>query len=184
MFWKTGAKRPAESTNTPTWQDNVVIRLADEEDLPALEWEGEFTHFRRVYADAYQRMMRGYSLIWVAELPQTGLIGQVFIQLVCDRPELADGANRAYLYSFRVRPAYRSMGIGSHVMDVVEEDLRHRGFHYVTLNVARDNPRAQQLYVRRGYRVVAPEPGVWSYPDSKGVWHQVNEPAWRMEKGL
>jgi ribosomal protein S18 acetylase RimI-like enzyme len=62
--------------------------------------------------------------------------------------------------------------------------LRQREFRYITLNVARDNPRAQQLYVRRGYYVVAPEPGIWSYPDEKGVWHRVEEPAWRMEKML
>ena len=38
--------------------------------------------------------------------------------------------------------------------------------------------------VRRGYYVVAPEPGIWSYPDEKGVWHRVEEPAWRMEKKI
>ena len=162
----------------------VIVRPITEEDLPELEWDGEFTHFRRVFAEAYHRMQRGYTLMWAAELPGAGIIGQVFIQFVCDRPELADGVERAYLYSFRVRSHYRSQGIGSRVMDVVEEDLRRRGFHYVTLNVARDNPRAQHLYLRRGYHVTAPEPGIWSYPDHLGVWHQVVEPAWRMEKEL
>ncbi len=149
-----------------------------------MEWDGEYRHFRRVYAEAYQRQNRGYTVLWVAELPGAGLIGQVFIQLVCDRPELADGSERAYLYSFRVRDRFRSHGLGSLIMDVVEDDLRDRGFQYVTLNVARDNTRAQRLYLRRGYHVVAPEPGTWSYPDEKGVWHQVEEPAWRMEKVL
>ncbi len=166
------------------WVNQVIIRPVTAEDLPGMEWDGEYRHFRRVYAEAYQRMNRGYSVLWVADLPGTGLIGQVFIQLVCDRPELADGSERAYLYSFRVRGAFRSQGLGSLIMDVVEDDLRERGFQYVTLNVARDNPRAQRLYLRRGYHVVAPEPGIWSYPDEKGVWHQVEEPAWRMEKVL
>ncbi len=166
------------------WINQVIIRPVTEEDLPGMEWDGEYRHFRRVYAEAYQRMNRGYSVLWVADLPGTGLIGQVFIQLFCDRPELADGSERAYLYSFRVRSAFRSYGLGSLIMDVVEDDLRERGFQYVTLNVARDNPGAQRLYLRRGYRVVAPEAGIWSYPDEKGVWHQVEEPAWRMEKVL
>ncbi len=166
------------------WLDQVIVRQVTESDLPAMEWDGEYTHFRRVYAEAYQRMRRGYTILWVADLPGTGLIGQVFIQLICDRPELADGDERAYLYSFRVRDVFRGQGLGSMMMEVVEEDLRQRGFLYITLNVARDNPRAQQLYLRRGYTVVAPEPGVWSYPDEKGVWHQVEEPAWRMEKTL
>jgi ribosomal protein S18 acetylase RimI-like enzyme len=164
--------------------DQVVIRHVVQEDLPAMEWDGEYRHFRRVYADAYKRMTRGDSILWVAELPGSGLVGQVFIQLMCDRPELADGIERAYLYSFRVRKELQGQGIGTRIMDVIENDVMQRGFDYITLNVARDNPRAQKLYVRRGYYVVAPEPGVWSYPDDKGVWHRVEEPAWRMEKRL
>jgi ribosomal protein S18 acetylase RimI-like enzyme len=176
---------PDQAQNSPAaWLNQVIVRIVNEADLPGMEWDGEFTHFRRVYAEAFQRMLRGYTVLWVAELPGFGLVGQVFIQLVCDRAELADGKDRAYLYSFRVRNSFRSHGLGTLIMDVVEDDLRLRGFQYVTLNVARDNPRAQQLYLRRGYRVVAPEPGIWSYPDENGMWHQVEEPAWRMEKVL
>ncbi len=184
MIWKVKPKRPENAEPDKTLAAELIVRHVVFDDLPKMEWEGEYTHFRRVYADAYQRMLRGYSLLWVAELPSTGLIGQVFIQLTCDRHELADGIERAYLYSFRVRPEYRGLGIGTKIMEVVEDDLRERGFYAITLNVARDNTRAQQLYARRGYRVVAPEPGVWSYPDDKGIWHRVEEPAWRMEKVL
>lgn len=175
---QSGSREPV------SWLEGVIVRPVEEEDLPRMEWEGEYRHFRRVYADAFKRMQRGNSVLWVAEFPDFGLAGQVFIQLICDRRELADGIERAYLYSFRVRNAFRGRGLGTRIMDVVEEDLRRRGFRYVTLNVARDNSRAQQLYIRRGYIVVAPEPGIWSYPDEKGVWHQVEEPVWRMEKAL
>ena len=181
--WKFG-KKTKPTKPEPTWLDQVIIRHMLEDDLPAMEWDGEYRHFRRVYRDAYQRMRQGQSILWVAELAPRKLIGQVFIQLFCDRPELADGISRAYLYSFRVRQTYRGCGLGTQIMNVVEDDLRRRGFEYVTLNVARDNPRAQQLYVHRGYYVVAPEPGVWSYPDDQGRWHRVEEPAWRMEKIL
>lgn len=166
------------------WLQKVVIRQAVREDLIGLEWDGEFTHFRRVYADAFHRSQQGLAQIWVADLPDKGIIGQVFIQLICDRHELADGCKRAYLYSFRIRPQYRGSGLGTRVMEIVEDDLRRRGFKSITLNVAKDNLRAQQLYQRRGYKQVAHEPGIWSYPDDKGVWHNVEEPAWRMEKCL
>ncbi|NMB89224.1 MAG: GNAT family N-acetyltransferase [Chloroflexi bacterium] len=166
------------------WLPRVTVRHIQAQDLYALEWEGEFTHFRRVYWEAYQRSRLGSAVLWVAELKPVGIIGQVFIQLVCDRPELANGSSHAYLYSFRVRPEYRNAGLGSYIMDVVEQDLFQRGFHYVTLNVAKDNPQAQRLYERRGYKVVAHEPGYWSYIDEKGRWQSVEEPAWRMEKRL
>ncbi len=166
------------------WLARVQVRQMTAADLPDLEWDGEFSHFRRVYADAYQRMMDGKSVLWVADLPGAGIIGQVFIQLTCDREELADGSCRAYFYSFRIKAAFRNAGLGTRIMQVVETDLIQRGFNYVTLYVARTNDDAQRLYVRHGYRIVAPEPGIWNYPDQYGIWHRVEEPAWRMEKKL
>jgi ribosomal protein S18 acetylase RimI-like enzyme len=171
-------------TSSEKLLQRVRIRLMAEADLQGLEWGGEYAHFRKLYADAYQRYQRGLSVLWVAEMHGIGIIGQVFIQLSCDRLELADGVRRAYLYSFRIKPAYRRLGLGSRIMDVVEEDLRRKGFRTVTLNVAKENADAQRLYRRRGYQVVAHESGIWSYPDQHGVWHQVEEPAWRMEKDI
>ena len=174
----------ASQIKPASWLPDVKIRLVQPEDLRAMEWDGEFRHFRNIYADAYARYLRGLSVLWVAELPNIGLIGQVFIQLRTDRLELADGRERAYLYSFRVKPPYRSGGLGTQILNVVEDDLIQRGFHILTLNVAKDNFRAQELYKRCGYTIVAPEPGIWSYMDPDGVWHRVEEPAWRMEKKL
>ena len=172
------------TTDQAAWLARVQIRHMVKDDLPSLEWNGEFTHFRRVYADAFERFKRGLSVLWVAELPEAGIIGQVFIQLTCDRPELADGTNRAYLYSFRVRPEYRSGGLGTRIMQVVFDDLRQRGFRCLTLNVAKDNPRARKLYERNHFRIVAHEPGRWTFQDEKGGWQTVEEPAWRMERRL
>ncbi|MHC1783357.1 MAG: GNAT family N-acetyltransferase [Anaerolineaceae bacterium] len=168
----------------PSMLDQVIIRLMKREDLPALEWDGMYTHFRQVYDNEFQRFETGASVLWVAEIPEKGLIGQVFIQLTCDRLELADGKTRAYLYSFRVRPEYQSQGVGTYMMEIVEADLVRRGFTTVTLNVAKENERAQRLYIRHDFHITAHEPGRWSYPDEKGEWHTVEEPAWRMEKRL
>lgn len=175
---------PAGSALPPDWLDRVIIREVERSDLPDLEWEGEFIHFRRLFASAFERARLGLSVLWIATLPGEGLIGQVFIQLTCDRPELADGRKRAYLYSFRVRQRYRSQGLGTYMLRHLEDDLIRRGYRSLTLNVAKDNPRARQLYERAGFRVVAHEPGEWSYPDHNGVWQKVIEPAWRMEKSL
>jgi len=171
-----------EAAQLPDWLSRVAIRTATAADLPGLEWGGEFTHFRRLYADAYQRYLNGTALLWVAELGVNGIIGQAFVQFTCDRPELADGRQRAYLYSFRIQPQYRRAGLGSRILGVIEQDIARRGFQFVTLNVAKANVDAQRLYLRHGYRIVAHEPGIWSYPDQYGAWHRVEEPAWRMEK--
>lgn len=163
---------------------DVIIRSVVEEDLPALEWNGEFKHFRLVYANAYARMVEGISRIWIAELADVGLVGQVFLQLVSDRPELADGWQRAYLYAFRIKPPFRNQGLGSKMVRFVEDFLRSQQFTHLTLNVAKVNHDAIRLYRRLGFQIAAEEPGFWSYPDETGTWQSVHEPSWRMEKSI
>ena len=162
----------------------ILIRELEARDLPGLEWEGQFTHYRHLYADAYKRAQQNLSVLWVAEDQNHRLIGQVFIQLICDRHDLADGVMRAYLYGFRTRPEVRSQGVGTQMVQVVENDLINRNFKILTLNVAQINLRAQHLYRRLGFAITAFEPGHWSYVDHRGVHRHVNEPAWRMEKDL
>ena len=162
----------------------VIVRTATRSDLPALEWNGELKHFRHLYADAYERAEQGQAVIWIAEYPDAGLIGQLFLSLRSGRPELSDGVTRGYIYGVRVRPKYRNRGIGTQLMLAAESELLERGFSYATLNVGWDNPKAQHLYERLGYRVVAPENGRWSYEDENGLRREVHEPAWRMEKWL
>jgi ribosomal protein S18 acetylase RimI-like enzyme len=164
----------------------LVFRHITEADLEPLEWDGEYTHFRRQFESVYRDYLNGAAIPWVVALEETGeIIGQVFVLLMSRlRPELADGKMRAYLFSIRVKTPYRSKGIGARLMDVVEEDLRGSSYNTATLNVARDNPGAQRFYIRRGYRIVSPEPGKWSFIDHLGQRRYVDEPAWRMEKTL
>ncbi len=164
--------------------DQLRIRPIGQADLLALEWEGEYLHFRRLYSEIYTSACEGKALMLVAELPGDGIIGQVFVQLNSARKELADGVDRAYLYGFRIKPAFRRQGIGRQMMTHVENELRQRGFQRVTLNVAQDNPDARRLYENLGYVTVGVDPGRWSYLDHYGNQHDVIEPAWRMEKVL
>jgi ribosomal protein S18 acetylase RimI-like enzyme len=175
------------SLNFPTFKDEysgVIVRAVREDELSDLEWDGEYTYLRKVFREAYERMISGLSIMWVLYLPRTGVIGQGFVQLICGRPELADGMMRAYIYSFRVKPNFRNLGLGSMLLDFIETYLYHRGFRLVTLNVAKENIDALRLYQRHGYKVVAHEPGEWTYEDDKGYLQHVHEPAWRMEKSL
>ena len=166
------------------WLHELKYRHILKSDLPALEWDGEFAHFRRLFAEAYQSAQLGRAVLWMAEVVDFDLIGQLFVQLNSGRTELADGSYRAYVYGFRVKTAYRGYGVGSRFLEVVETDLIKRGYSRVTLNVGRDNPDARRLYERSGYRVVAAEPGRWSYLDQYGERREVYEPSWRMEKVL
>ena len=162
----------------------IHFRLIRSADLPALEWDGEYVHFRRLYADVYQRSVRGDGLMWVAEYAQAKIVGQLFISFSNRSPNFFNEWKRAYIFGFRIRSEYRRQGIGSAMMDWVEHDLLDRGLQIVTLNVAQENTDALRLYKRIGYRVVGYEAGEWSYVDHNGIRQQVIEPAWRMEKHL
>jgi ribosomal protein S18 acetylase RimI-like enzyme len=162
----------------------VKFRQAYRSDLLALEWDGEYAHFRRLYAEAFRYTELEQAVIWVAELVEPGIIGQLFVHLISDRRELADGRSSAYIYGFRIRPAYQSNGIGTRMLLVAEDNLIQRGYKFVNLNVGQDNARARQLYERLGYQVIGTDPGRWSYYDQHGRRREVNEPAWRMQKQL
>jgi len=168
----------------PNLIELVQFRTANEQDLGALEWDGEYIHFRRLYRQIYQNVCAGKALIWVAEMLEGGLIGQLFVQLSSNRTELADGEVRAYIYGFRIKPPFRRQGLGSRILQAAEQDLIERQYIYATLNVGRDNPLALRFYQRYGYQVVGTEPGRWSFVDHLGNQQEVLEPAWRMQKKL
>lgn len=162
----------------------ITIRQLEKPDLPALEWDGEYSHFRRLYREIFRSTTLGKAAMWGIDLENVGLIGQVFVQFDSSRPELADGITRAYIYSFRIQKKYQNRGLGRCLLGLVEADLVGRDFRWATLNVGKDNPGAIRFYLRHGYRTTADEPGIWSYLDDQGGFHEVHEPAWRMEKRL
>jgi ribosomal protein S18 acetylase RimI-like enzyme len=167
------------------WLARVEVRQVKKSDLRALEWEGAYKRFRRIYADVFQRTQFGQAVMWVADLPGYGLVGQVFVQLNSDhRPELANGKTRAYVHAFRVRPLFRNAGLGTLLMQTAEADLLARHYQTVILAVAKDNPAARRLYERLGYEVFANDSGRWSYRDDRGMLQHVVEPGWRMRKDL
>jgi ribosomal protein S18 acetylase RimI-like enzyme len=163
---------------------NFVIRQVTKADLPALEWEGEYLMFRRMFATLYQGTLAGNTLMWVIEHPGSGIIGQAFVMLKSGERGAADGKNRAYVFSFRVKSQWRNRGIGKYLMAFIEDDLRKRGFKFVTLNVAQDNPAALRLYEHLGYQIINAHAGVWSFIDHEGNLQHVNEPSWRMMKRI
>lgn len=162
----------------------ISVRQMVETDLPALEWDGEYSHFRRVYAQHFRSMENGNTMIWVADSDKVGLIGQLFILLYSQKMELADGIHRAYIFSFRIKPEYRNLGLGTYMLSVAETDLKSRGFTTIRLNVARANLQARKLYEKLNYKILGSDPGLWSYQDQNGVWQTIKEPAWKMLKSL
>lgn len=171
--------------NTPELTPGYRVRALLPEDARALEWEGEYIHFRRVYALAFERAAAGRAALWGLETADGELVGQVFVLLAAETdPELADGQARAFIHSFRIRPEHRNLGLGTGLLTYAEHDLEQRGFHWVTLNVAEDNPAAMRLYRRLGYWPLQRISGHWNFVDHEGRPRQMHEPGWRMGKEI
>jgi len=176
---------PTENAEfTTSSGEKIQLRLLEEADLPELEWEGRYSHFRKLYQQHYKNYLSGSTLIWVATDPVGKVIGQVFVLLYSKDKEIADGKKRAYLFSFRIRDEWRGQGIGSFMMEFVEDFLRQKGFSWLRLNVGKENRAAIEIYRHRGSRIMGPDSGTWRYEDNNDKWQTVCEPAWRMIKEL
>lgn len=163
---------------------NNYIRLLKSSDLLALEWDGEYLHYRRVYRKIYEQSRIGRTLPWVIDVPNDGIIGQLFVQLDSQNKSLADGLSRAYLFSFRIKPKYQGQGWGTKLLNYVEKGLLERGYCWTTLKVSKSNELARLFYEHRGYTVVGEDWGEWRYMDHRGIQQVVIDPSYQMEKCL
>jgi ribosomal protein S18 acetylase RimI-like enzyme len=157
------------------------IRPATEGDLAALEWEGEFRRFRRLYRAAFEDSRRGERALLVAEVGRR-VVGQIFVQF--EGTLVGDPDTTGYLYAFRVRPSYRNQGIGSALVSEAERLLLAEGLTRAVIAVGKTNEPALRLYQRLGYRRFGEDPGEWSYIDDHGRIQDVFEPAFLLEKIL
>ncbi len=127
----------------------LTIRPCVAEDLPKLEWFGQFTEHRELIRDAFERQRRGENvMLQVVAEANDFPIGQVWIDLEHKR-EAATGL----LWALRVIDCYQRMGIGTRLVAAAEAELRRRGYSCAEIGAERDNPDARRLYERLGYRV-------------------------------
>lgn len=160
-----------------------LIRPGSEADLPALEWDGEYSHYRQVYRLAMQEARKGERALLVAEVGGA-VVGQIFVHFRSPFPIPGADGRVGYLYAFRVRPERRGVGIGRALLAEAERILMEGGARWAVIAVAQDNHEARRLYERQGYVWLTDDPGEWSYHDERGVERQVREPAHLLWKAL
>src|SRR5258708_401434 len=164
-------------------QIDVKFRFAEQDDLPKLEWYGQYTHFRRVFQRAYEDQLAGRRLMLLADV-NGWPIGQIFMQLESLDEDLSHLGRRGYLYSLRVMDHLQRCGIGTALIREAEAILSSEGYSSVSIAAAKENPGARRLYERLGYHVFMEDSGRWSYIDHEGRTRHVMEPCWVLEKNL
>jgi len=158
----------------------VKLRVATAQDLPQLEWYGQYRHFRNLFRRTYREQQAGRRLMLLAEANNFP-VGYIFIQF---KEYPSHYTNRAYFYSFRVMDMFQRQGIGTLLMQEAEALAVDHGLRRATIAVAKENTDARRLYERLGYSIFDEDDGNWSYVDHRGRICYVSESCWLLEKYL
>lgn len=161
----------------------ITIRAAVNADVRKLEWFGEYWEYRGLFEKTYRDHLNGSRIMLVADTHQFP-VGRMFIGVTPGNLSYSDGRTRGYLYSLNVMSHFRRAGIGTALIQHGESLLRERGFSWVTIAVATDNPDARRLYERLGYREFDRIESSWRYRDPDGNPHFVRETCWGLQKRL
>lgn len=164
----------------PLW----IIRDIKETDLKTLEWGKHFKRYRKLMRLSYEDHLMGKKVYLVTEV-NGKIAGQIVIdwRILVDKDK-SDGSTRAYLYSFRVFPPYRSKGLGTAMILFCEKFLKERGFEFATMACERKNIRALNLYQKLGYKIFKEEDTPWEFIDDEGNMRKITEPEWVLEKSI
>jgi ribosomal-protein-alanine N-acetyltransferase len=76
------------------------------------------------------------------------------------------GVDELHLLNITVAPQHQGRGLGSLMLDVVQDFGQRQGLSTLLLEVRRSNPRARALYLRRGFTEVGLRRDY--YPAAKG----------------
>ena len=71
--------------------------------------------------------------------------------ILCCGFSLEYGGRDAFVDELYVRPGFRDRGIGSSLLDAMEEECRRRRIGALHLEVDHENPAGRRLYERRGF---------------------------------
>ncbi len=122
----------------------LSARELDPADLPDLGWSGSDAHLQAIARDL-GRAVAGEIVQLVVALPNGRLVGFGAVDL-----SLAADSGRLWMLS--VRESWQSLGVGSYLIQALEQRIVARGRRLATIAVEHDNPRARDLYLRLGYR--------------------------------
>ncbi len=169
---------------TESWLEHVTIRLIREEDLPELEWNGEYSRYRKVYQEVFRNSQKGISFPFVAETEEDGIIGQVFLTIKEPNPLYTGRSGYFFLSSFRIKEAFRGRGLGGLLLQTCEKEARAHRLRDIFLNCSTDNNRARHFYERHSFRIVRIDEGNWTFVNDEGLVVSEKQSAFLMKKTL
>lgn len=127
----------------------IQLRSYEARDLPALHQLDQVCFSRGI---AYSKAELQHFLThpscscWVAEQPNNRLVGFVIIERARVR-----GCSAGHIVTLDVDPDARRNGLGTLLMQTAEEQMKHEGAAWMTLEVAENNIAARHFYRNLGF---------------------------------
>jgi ribosomal protein S18 acetylase RimI-like enzyme len=128
------------------WPLTLTVRDLQPEDLGDLEWSGGPHHVDAIAA-RLQASFDGEAALVVVALPNDRLIATGVV-------DFTRNPDHGLIMMLAVHETLQSLGLGSIVIEALEQRIRERGRAVARIDVEHDNPRAAALYRRLGYREV------------------------------
>jgi ribosomal protein S18 acetylase RimI-like enzyme len=153
---------------SPPRVTQLVVRAANERDLRHPDVGGPAGEYRPQLSAV---MRSGGGVVLVGELDGR-IVGRITVTTT---------ARQADISGFVVSEVSRRQGIGTTLIEAAETEARRRGCTEVRLSVAKENPNALALYLRRGYERVGEGLSTGLRTREGSVMH-APEPVWRMIK--
>ena len=151
----------------------IKIRNVTENDLTDLLWDKNFKKLKKYEEKNFQSFLDG-ELLWLVAYEDEP-IGQIKAKI----------KNEAIIFALRVYPKEQGKGIGSKLILEMEKLLKKKGFFEVFISVHVDNPQAQKLYERLGYKIIKQDViEEWEYADDAGEICMMNMNVNRLKKKL
>ncbi len=156
----------------------VTVRLTRATDLLELEWHGLYTPMREVIQAAFRAQTRGDLAMLVADI--NGFpAAQAWVDFV-----RKGRMGLATVWAVRVFPPFQRCGLGSLLMQAVEQEVLAHGMDTAELGVDRDNAEVLSFYKRLGYTAMGAEQGRFVYRTPEGVRMDVAVDQWLLRKHL
>jgi len=104
-----------------------------------------------------QDPLTGFALVRLLKLDMLRRLGPL-LKMQSTIGRIA--GNEYYVSNVAVEPDHRGRGIGARLVARARAEAERSGLRSIVLDVEADNPRAQRLYERLGFRVVSETPAV------------------------
>lgn len=153
----------------------MIVREFRESDLEKIGWTGAPRHIAYV-GEALKRMEKGEVVLLSIEVDDKVVsMGGI---------DFAKTPGAGTLWMLNVHPDYQSRGIGTVLVQSLEERARERGIKVAELGVEHNNPRARNLYERLGYEFIGDGVETWDDEAPDGTISVHTAHIWRMRKQI